>query len=299
MKKFIRVALAALLATTGAVAMAPTASADVDIYITPGYHNVNGREWRTACEPYSITHRCRTEIKATVVSYTAGKFVPTTGWAFNNLTYRPSPRHTWKTNPLGANGQVGPLTNFEWTATDGRKWRTECDTSTTGREGCRNYVQADVIAKTPRGYEWQRKTWQLNSMVRFGAVQPLPEEVTPDVVLEDLEPIAIDIADVPAQIGGMDAYPFEGMVLYTADPEGEAAVAVMAFGDLGFDVDWWKLGLENPTTVGAAVCGTDPEFMDYLCIFDSAKYGHTFVAGAGMLPETVRLVTTTLISAMP
>ena len=46
----------------------------VDIYLTPGTHHVNGRTWRTTCEPYSTTRRCRTEIKATTVSYTSGRF---------------------------------------------------------------------------------------------------------------------------------------------------------------------------------------------------------------------------------
>ncbi|GAA4895332.1 hypothetical protein GCM10025789_10990 [Tessaracoccus lubricantis] len=146
------------LTAAGFVFATQPAQAEVDIYITPGNHNVNNRQWRTTCEPYSQTERCRTEIMATVVKYEDGKFVQTTDWAFNNLTYKASPRSLWAGNPLGYTGA--------WTATDGRKWRTECDTPATGRGGCRSYIEADVIASTPGGYEWQRQ-WIFNNMVRF------------------------------------------------------------------------------------------------------------------------------------
>nr|WP_231980520.1 polysaccharide deacetylase family protein [Tessaracoccus coleopterorum] len=58
---------------------APQARADFDVYTTPGEHTVNGRQWRTWCEPYSQTARCRTEIRSGGV------------WVFNNLTYLPAP----------------------------------------------------------------------------------------------------------------------------------------------------------------------------------------------------------------
>ncbi len=134
----------------------------VDLYSTPGYHNVNGRKWFTSCEKYSQTTRCRTNIFATTISYTNGKFVPENKWVFNNLTYLPSPRSLWKNNPLGYEGK--------WTAADGRQWRTECDTPTTGRNGCRSYVKAKLIDVSPKGagygYEWTTK-WVFNNIVRF------------------------------------------------------------------------------------------------------------------------------------
>ncbi|RMB57487.1 hypothetical protein EAX62_15740 [Tessaracoccus antarcticus] len=149
--------------------VATPANAEVDVYTTPGQHTVNGRQWRTACEPYSKTTRCRTEILATVVSQVKGRFVQTNGWVFNNLTYVASPRTLWTTNPLAANGVVGG--NVAWTATDGRKWRTECDTATTGKNGCRSYSQARVIASYTtssggRGFRWDSQ-WVFNNMVRF------------------------------------------------------------------------------------------------------------------------------------
>ncbi|SHJ42032.1 hypothetical protein SAMN02745244_02467 [Tessaracoccus bendigoensis DSM 12906] len=140
------------------------ASADVDVYITPGTHTVNGRQWRTTCEPYSRTKRCNTEIQATVISQEGGRFVKRNGWAFNNLTYAASDRALWKGNPVGGYGEVGGKT--AWTAADGRKWRTECDTATTGRFGCRSYIEARVIEPAGSGYRWVTK-WIFNNMVRF------------------------------------------------------------------------------------------------------------------------------------
>jgi len=148
----------------GGAPTAPPKSQQVDVYSTPGHHTINGRRWRTTCEPYSMTWRCRTEIVATQVKQVDGRFVTGTAWAFNNLTYLPSPRSAWTRNPLG-------FTNA-WTASDGRKWRTECDTPATGRNGCRSYTQARVIVSTPKvgggyTYRWQTR-WLFNNMVRFG-----------------------------------------------------------------------------------------------------------------------------------
>lgn len=140
-----------------------SAAGQEDVYSVPGEHLVNGRRWRTECEPYSMTQRCRTTILATQVQEVKGKFVVAQAWAFNNLTYLPSPRKGWKANPLGHTAA--------WTAIDGRKWRTECDTAVTGKNGCRSYTQARVITSTPKPgggytYRWETK-WIFNNMVRF------------------------------------------------------------------------------------------------------------------------------------
>ena len=138
----------------------PTApNPQVDLYSTPGHHRVNGRDWFTACEPYSQTVRCRTSIMATTVIEQGGRFIAQTRWVFNNLTYLPSSKALWVGNPLAAGGQ--------WTASDGRQWRTECGTPSTGRNGCRSYSVAKVIEVAPQGgYRWTRK-WVFNNMVRF------------------------------------------------------------------------------------------------------------------------------------
>jgi len=130
----------------------------IDVYTMPGEHFVNGRDWKTTCEKYSQTERCRTEIWATQIKRTGSTFTQTNGWVFNNLTYAPSPRSLWANNPLGHTGS--------WTATDGRKWRTECDTKITGRNGCRSYVKTEVITATKGGHGALIKE-VLNNMVRF------------------------------------------------------------------------------------------------------------------------------------
>ena len=161
-------AAGALLATSGVLAEAapvydPPKPA-VTVYNTPGVQFVNGRTWRTQCDMYSSNVvRCRTEIWATQTQRDGGRYVTRSGWVFNNLTYKPSPRSSWKGNPLGETGT--------WTAADGRKWRTECDTAATGRGGCRSYITADVIAASRKAdgtyaYRWERKEI-LNNIVRF------------------------------------------------------------------------------------------------------------------------------------
>ncbi len=133
----------------------------VDVYTTPGTHHVNGRDWRTSCVPYSKTKRCRTEIWATALTNESGRFHSRNGWVFNNMTYLPSPRSLWKNNNLGKNAN--------WTA-DGRRWRTECDTAVTGRNGCRSYISASVVVatKTASGYRYSMDTqWVFNNMVQF------------------------------------------------------------------------------------------------------------------------------------
>lgn len=136
---------------TGAQWLAALKSGDssVNVYLTPGTHHVNGRDWRTACEPYSQTKRCTTDIWASQASVVDGQFVTKSGWFFNNLTYAPSARSIWKDNPLGAYGMVEG--KAAWTV-DGRKWRTECDTAATGRGGCRSYVTATVVERVGSSY---------------------------------------------------------------------------------------------------------------------------------------------------
>ncbi len=139
------------------------------VYNTPGYHNVNGREWFTTCEPYSQTKRCTTTLKATTVKWNGARYVVSNDYIFNNLSYLPSPRALWKNNPLAGNGAVSA--KVEWTTADGRKWSTECDTANTGRGGCRTYATASVIETITRPgqsnqYKWVSKEI-FNSMVQF------------------------------------------------------------------------------------------------------------------------------------
>lgn len=157
------------LALAGIVMASPPAAAQTDVYVTEGTHVINGREWRTACVPYSQTKRCTTEIKATVVSWNGSGYVQTTGFVFNNLTYAAAPRSLWNNNPLGGNGVVGA--RLDWTASDGREWRTECDTALTGSGGCRSFIKAGVIEayRTSSGSTAYRRVTKeiMNNMVRF------------------------------------------------------------------------------------------------------------------------------------
>ncbi|WP_261340779.1 pullulanase-type alpha-1,6-glucosidase [Tessaracoccus flavus] len=147
------------------VARAPYVFVPSAPYTKPGTHFVNGRQWMTTCEPYSQTVRCRTLIWASVVNRTGNTFTIERGWAFNNLTYLPfMTRQQWANNPLGHTG--------EWTADDGSKWRTECDTALTGANGCRTFrwttVYNAVRSEKSGDYDFtQENKWVFNNMVMF------------------------------------------------------------------------------------------------------------------------------------
>ena len=129
------------------------------IYVTPGYHLVNGRYWFTQCEMYSSTTvRCRTSIYGTKIYQANGQWYTQNTWVHNNLTYLPSPRAAWKDNNLGKTGS--------WTAADGRMWKTECDTASTGKGACRSYNMA-TVASLSNGQVTQKTDWVFNGIVQF------------------------------------------------------------------------------------------------------------------------------------
>ncbi|MEO7588895.1 MAG: D-glucuronyl C5-epimerase family protein, partial [Arachnia sp.] len=161
----VAAAVGLVLVWSGLSPIPPAAA--LDVYVTPGTHQLNDRTWRTTCSPYSSTvTRCRTEIIATTIAARGSSFVSTTGWTFNNLTYKESPRGQWSGNPLATPGEH---------TLDGRSWKTECDTPTTGRNGCRSWIRAsvvDVVSTNPARHGW-KSMWVFNNMVRFdGAGQP-------------------------------------------------------------------------------------------------------------------------------
>lgn len=135
-----------------------------DLYVIPGHHLVNGREWRTDCEAYSQTRRCTTEIKATTVTFDGTNYVKRYEWVFNNLTYLPlMTRAKWGTNPLANHGEF---------TSSGRPWRTECDTAATGRGGCRSYVMTYGMVHSEQNADgtwryYRDDAWVFNNMVRF------------------------------------------------------------------------------------------------------------------------------------
>ncbi|TRY18637.1 right-handed parallel beta-helix repeat-containing protein [Tessaracoccus rhinocerotis] len=135
-KNILIAASGAMLALAGFLIPSQSASADVNVYTTPGEHTSSGRQWRTWCEDYSSTiQRCWTEIVS------MGK------WTFNNLTYLPAPRALWTNNPLAQNGA-------RWNS-DGRQWRTSCNDEWTGPNACRSFILVDG-------------KWVFNNIVAFG-----------------------------------------------------------------------------------------------------------------------------------
>lgn len=131
----------------------------VDPYTTPGTHSYNGRLWRTSCEPYSVTTRCRTDIWATTVTSVGGRYVQRNGWSFNNLTYLASPYRYWRTNPLANPGT--------WTDKAGRRWKTECYATTQPRN-CRTFVWSTYIASQETAGGWTYfpiQGWVFNNQV--------------------------------------------------------------------------------------------------------------------------------------
>ena len=227
----------AVLALAATVVIVSPARAEIDVYSAPGQYHVNGRDWRTTCEPYSQTQRCRTEIWATQVTQVGGRFVARNGWYFNNLSYLSSPRSLWTHNPLGSYGRYGGTTM--WTATDGRHWRTECDSAVTGRNGCRSYVSARVIEayRTSGGttaYRWVTKE-VFNNIVRFG---PLP--VFKNVMMNTTVSLKyFDVTvDNPVWDGDGTAFGARVKVCYT-----HTHPAAGADGKVRVSLDPWSFGV--------------------------------------------------------
>lgn len=163
----IRGAVAAIFLAVALVASGlstPAASAAFDVYTTPGEHTINGRQWRTWCEKYSQTVRCRTEIWATTTVVSGGKYRSQNGWAFNNLTYVSSPAGLWTDNPLATPGEH---------TINGRKWQTECYTPRTGN-GCRSYLWVDVVVAAKKSSGWSfsvQRELVFNSIVQLGPLR--------------------------------------------------------------------------------------------------------------------------------
>lgn len=159
-KRVIHLLVVTFMTLTLGVAYADTARADDNrVYTQPGQHLVNGRYWQTSCEMYSSeVVRCRTEIWASTVVKHNGRYADHEGWVFNTLTYLPSSRAVWGSNPLANTG--------EWTAQDGRKWRSECDTPQTGRGACRSYAVSTTIETATGTYQTSQQ-WVINNIVQF------------------------------------------------------------------------------------------------------------------------------------
>ena len=184
LKRSLHIMLAVLMgAVFGLVSTTSASALDSTVYNQPGVQLENGRYWKTSCDKYSPSVvRCRTEIWATKKVASNGTYYNHNGWVFNNLTYLPSTRASWGTNPLGKAGS--------WTASDGRKWKTVCDTATTGGNGCRSYALAKVVVKSGGKFVAESQ-WVLNNMVKF-STSTLPAQTT-------ILPTAPAISNVPVE----------------------------------------------------------------------------------------------------
>lgn len=155
----VRVVFLSLALALGLVVVPVRSAEAFDVYTTPGYHVLNGREWRTECEPYSTTvERCRTEIKADTIVYASGRFAQRHTWVFNNLTYKPAPRRQWAGNILATPGEH---------VSAGRRWKTECDTEWTGQGACRSMIWTNSYVRTSSGGFGTKWQWVFNNIVRF------------------------------------------------------------------------------------------------------------------------------------
>lgn len=176
LRKLLAVSAAVVVAGASGTVVAHADSTPT-VYNTPGGQMSGGRLWDTTCEMYSSNVvRCRANIWATQVQYRGGRYVSVTGWTFNNLSYLPSPRASWAGNNLARN-------NDRWIS-GGRTWRTECDTATTGRGGCRSYVWTKQARRVGGGYVAEHR-WVFNNLVLFSSASvPAVTEVPPWIIDE-------------------------------------------------------------------------------------------------------------------
>lgn len=193
-RKLFATSAAAIVAMASG-ALVAHAETTPTVYNTPGGQISAGRLWNTTCEKYSTNVvRCRAEIWSTQVTYTNGQFVKRTGWAFNNLSYLPSPRASWAGNNLARN-------NPSWNS-GGRTWKTECDTSTTGQGGCRSYVWTKkvIAVKSGSGYVYRNnQQWVFNNLLLFSSPSvPAVTQVPPWIIDQS----RLDVTGLgPLQIG--------------------------------------------------------------------------------------------------
>ncbi|MCC2592772.1 hypothetical protein LKO27_04990 [Tessaracoccus sp. OS52] len=175
----LAVGLAWTLSLTPQQAAAETkvAKSAQQVYTETGTWAYNGRTWVTNCTKYSTTvDRCETKIWGTQVTYANGKFTQKSQWVFNNLTYLTSPRSTWETwNPLVTPGEH---------TINGRKWRTQCDTPWTGRNGCRSEIWA-TIAGVKDGKFQNLNQWVFNNIVHVTPVScPVRQDTIRDIIAD-------------------------------------------------------------------------------------------------------------------
>lgn len=164
------------LTPKNAAAETKVATSATQVYQQTGVWAFNGRTWKTNCSTYSSTERCRTEIWGTLVTYKNGKFSQGNAWVFNNLTYKTSPRSVWAADdPLVTPGEH---------TVNGRKWKTECNTSWTGQGACRSQIWATVAGLKDGKYQ-NINQWVFNNIVNLTPLKcPVTEKQLADAIKE-------------------------------------------------------------------------------------------------------------------
>lgn len=151
-----------------------TATSATQLYTTAGHWSFNNRAWHTHCTQYSSSvERCQTNIWATVISYENGRFSQKWAWAFNNLTYKASPRASWEAwNVLVTPGDHD---------SGGRKWKTQCNTEWTGLNACRSQILSTTPVYKDGRYQVITQ-WVFNNIVHLTPVPcPVSEKQLADV----------------------------------------------------------------------------------------------------------------------
>lgn len=235
-QRFVRLLLALVLGVAAAVVALPAQA--VDVYTTPGKHNHNGRLWNTECEMYSSNvERCRTDIWAYTVVLEGGRYVERAGWAFNNLTYKKSPRATWEA--------WSPLVTPGVHDVDGRLWKTECDTSWTGGNACRSMIFATVVEADGDSFKTTTK-YVFNNIVHLSPVPcPVSQQLLrsgtnrSDAVIQGCERSAADTSwtAVDFSIAGADDEIVMATALFRLGSDGWIYKAHSGFASSGF-CDW-------------------------------------------------------------
>jgi hypothetical protein len=140
------------------------ADGTVDVYTTPGYYTVSGRQWYTKCSAYSTTGtRCWAYIKASITAWNGRAYVTAIGWAFNNLTYTDVDSASWNANILAIPG---------YHISAGRRWQVSCTPdAASGPRDCTARIWSSVVAwtRTSSGtYEFGIvQKWVFNSVVHL------------------------------------------------------------------------------------------------------------------------------------
>ncbi|MDO5734973.1 MAG: hypothetical protein Q4P15_00700 [Propionibacteriaceae bacterium] len=187
--------------------------------------------------------------------YSNGRFISTTGWTFNNLTYLPSTRASWVGNNLGQN-------NGSWKSGD-RTWRTECDTAVTGSGGCRSYVWAKQVHSEGGRYV-SKSDWVFNNIVLFSTSKVAPVTTVPAWIIDQSRLDFTGLTGTPLQIGapmkdlatlGYFKFVEEEFPWYSSESLENRGISTSSSGDSMYHLRDVELRVKGIRTVDGAQVG--------------------------------------------